>query len=377
MVTACGSSDSGSTESTASNSGSSGGLGPVAEAAFKKSTGLPALTGEATLEELKPRVEKFEETPQKLLVTEPVSKKAEPGKVIADIRTDLPQNVEFLNAITDAAKLLGWTVERIDQGASPQEFAQAYDQAIQMKPDLVIGSGLPREYFDKQLDELASMNIPVIEWSTDIEPVPGHLWGAVGQATELANGMMTAEFLASESEMKGGIVTFAIPQYSVNYLYAKTIQDQLGVVCPGCSAELVDAGVNDVGQLGPKVVAYLEQNPDTKYVVCAFGDMCTGVASALRAAGKGDVKIFTHQPSTTNLQQMANGFEWAANPLPTDQTGWQVIDLAQRIFNGDDTTDTDLQPIQIVTDVTDPKSPTIGAVSDYQEKYKKLWRLDE
>jgi len=46
---------------------------------------------------------------------------------------------------------------------------------------------------------------------------------------------------------------------------------------------------------------------------------------------------------------MANGLEAAASPLAIAQTGWQIIDLAQWIFNGDDTSKTRLEPMQIVT----------------------------
>jgi len=380
-LAACGddkkSSDTGSTSTPAT--ADAGGAKPVvtasAAAALKEITGEEPLTGAATVDELTPRVAKYTAVPSKLLETEPVSKKAEPGKTLAVLVCGVPVCTEFNNAVGDAAKLLGWKVEKIDLGVSPEDFTKAYDRAIELKPDMVIGSGLPRELFAKQLDTLQEMNIPVIEWSSGIKPVPDHLWVAVDDPLYEATGLMFTEWLAADGDLKANTVAYSVPQYPMPEIMVKTMKDYFPGACPDCKFDVQEVAVTDIGKLGPKVTGYVQQNPDVKYVLCAFGDLCQGVGQALKAAGRDDIKVITRDTSTTNLQNMANGLEKATVPLPIGQTGWQIVDLAQRIFNKDDTANTRLSPIQIVTDVPDPKSTTVGAVPDYQDQYKALWQL--
>ena len=377
---ACGSDDE--TDTTAAASGGdapAASSGPFvstqAATAFKDVTGLEAFDKVATKAELESRIAKYKAVPARLLQDEPVSKKAEPGKTIALLVCGVPVCAEFNAAAKEAADAIGWKTERIDLGTSPEEFAQAYDRAIELKPDLVVGSGLSRELFDKQLKTLASMKIPVIQWSSGIKPIEGELWASMDDPLYEAAGIQAAEFIAADGDMKSDVAVFNVPQYTMSTLVAKTLADYLPKVCDGCKASYEEAAATDIGKLGPKVTGYIQQNPDTKYVVCSFGDLCQGVGQALKTAGRSDVKVFTRDPGSTNLQNMAAGTEWATSPLPIGQTGWQIIDLAQRIFNGDDTAKTRLAPLQIVDAVSDAKSPLIGAVPDYKEQYKALWKV--
>ncbi|MBF6621694.1 MAG: substrate-binding domain-containing protein [Patulibacter sp.] len=385
LLTACGSDDEPSAESagagttaaaaTASTDGKPF-VTETAAAAFEEITGFEPFAKPATAEELAPRVAKYTEVPTEVLVKEPVSKKAEPGKQIAILYTGVPIAIEYFEAQKAAAELLGWKVTGIDVGTNPEEFAQAYDRAVGMKPDMVIGSGIPREYLDKQLTQLQEMNIPVIEWSAGVEPVDGHLFVAVDDPLYEAAAIQTSEFLAADGDMKADVVAFSVKQYAMIDIFTRTMDQYMEKMCEGCKFDLQQVAASDVGKLASKVTAHLQKNPDTKYVLCGFGDLCQGVGTALKAAGRSDVKIMTRDPSSTNYQNIANGVEWAGGALPIGQTSWQVIDLAQRVFNGDSLDGTRLQPQQIVTEVPDPKSPVIGAVPDYQDQYKQLWKLE-
>lgn len=378
-LAACGSDDEGGeaaapAESTPAAASGEPFVPQEAADAFKAITGKDPLDKAATMADLEPRVASYQTAPTKILQTEPVSKKAEPGKNIALLVCGVPVCTEFNDAMNEAADELGWKITRIDLGVSPEEFTKAYNRAIEIKPDMVVGSGLPRELFDKQLDTLAAMNIPVIEWSSGIKPVADKLWVATDDPLYQAAGIQAAEYLAADGDLKSQVAVFNVPQYTMSSLFATTLQDYLPKICPDCKVGYEEAAATDIGKLGEKVTGYVQQNPDTQYVVCTFGDLCQGVGQALRSAGRDDVKVFTRDPGSTNFQNMANGLEHATSPLPIGQTGWQIVDLAQRIFNGDDTSDTRLSPVQIVTEVKDPKAPLIGAVPDYQDQYRALWQ---
>jgi ABC-type sugar transport system substrate-binding protein len=381
LLAGCGEDDdTGTSTETSSGSSTASSGGPFVPQetadAFSAITGLDPLTKPATMADLEPRIAKYVATPTEILQTEPVSKKAEPGKNIALLVCGVPVCTEFNDAMNEAGDELGWQITKIDLGVSPEEFTKAYNRAIEIKPDMVVGSGLPRELFDKQLNTLADMDIPVIEWSSGIKPVPDELWVATDDPLYQAAGVQAAEFLAADGDLKSQVAIFNVPQYTMSSLFAKTLQEYLPKICADCKVGYEEAAATDIGKLGQKVTGYVQQNPDTNYVVCTFGDLCQGVGQALRSAGRDDVKVFTRDSGSTNFQNMANGLEYATSPLPIGQTGWQIVDLAQRIFNGDDVADTRLSPIQVVTKVDDPESPLIGAVPDYKEQYRALWKLD-
>lgn len=342
--------------------------------AFTDITGLDPLDAPADLAELRERVSGYVEEPTRILVDEPVSRRAEAGKNIALLVCGVPVCAEFNDAAREAAEELGWRTTRIDLGVSPEEFTQAYNRAIEIRPDMVVGSGLPRELFDAQLRRLEELGIPVIQWSSGMQPVEGALWVATDDPLYQAAGVQAAEFIAADGELAADVAIFNVPQYTMSTLFVDTLREYLPKICPDCTVGYEEAAARDIGSLGQKVTGYVQKNPDTRYVICSFGDLCQGVGQALKAAGRDDVKIFTRDPGSTNFQNIANGLEWATSPLPIGQTGWQIIDLAQRIFNGDDTSRTRLQPLQVVDEIPDPSSRLIGAVPDYQDQYRALWQ---
>jgi len=276
----------------------------------------------------------------------------------------------------EAAAELGWTITRIDLGVSPEEFAAAYDRAIELEPDMVIGSGLSRELFDDQLRTLGEMGIPVIQWSAGSETGDGITLVMTDEPLYEDSGYMWAEFVADDSGGDGQMVMYTVPQYINSTIMLKSLEEYLPTVCPDCTAEYVEVGVGDMGaNMISRVTAYLQDNPDTEYVLCSFADLCAGVGQALQDAGFPDVKILTRDGGATTYQNIADGLEYATLPLPTYQTGWQIIDAAQRIFNGDDTTNTRLSPMQIVTEIDDPSNPDIGAVAGFRDIYRSLWLI--
>lgn len=340
-------------------------------------TGFAALDHVPTVEELEPRVKKYEEVPKELLIDTPVEKKATAGKNIALLYCGVPVCTTFNNAMAEAAAKLNWKVTRIPLGVAPEEFTKAYEEAAQVDADMVISSGLSRELFDRQLTTLEEMNIPIIQWSAPMEPVEGKLWVTASKPQYQSSGIMLAEKVALDSNLEAEVAAFSVPQYGLIEENNNTFAEYLELICPNCSVDKQELAVADVGKAGPKITGYLQQHPDTKYVLCGFGDLCIGVAQAIKAAGIEGVKILSKDTDAPNVQNIYNGSEWASIPLPIQQTGWQVIDLAQRIFNEESTEDTAVEPQMIITkeNIDDPESPTIGSVPDFKQQYEKLWKL--
>ena len=397
LLAACGSSSKsssaaatsasgGATTSTAASSasGGSGGTGspsafvsPQIAAQAKSVNGIAPLGVVATTAQLKARVASYESTPTNLLTTAPVTKKATSGKNIVMLVCGVPVCSQYADATQQAASLLGWKVTRVPSGVSPEQFVQAYSQAIADKPDLVIGSGVPRSVINVGLTKLAKMHIPTIQFAAGITAEPSQgLYTADTAPLYSAVAIQASEAVALDGNLKSKLVIFNVPQYPENTRMSQIMSQYLPKICPSCSINIQTAAATDIGSLGQKVTSYLQAHSSTKYVMCAFGDLCQGVGSAVRSAGFTDVKILSRDSSTTNFQDIANGLEWAASPLPTAEVGWQLIDMAQRIFNKQSLANTSsAQRPVFVTKVPDPKSSTVGTVTNYQGLYKKLWKL--
>jgi ABC-type sugar transport system substrate-binding protein len=395
-LAACGSSSSSSSggasqtsgagggNSTASGSAAAAGTGspsafvsPAIAAQVKSVNGIPPLGKPATMSVLKSRVALYESVPKNLLTTAPVTKKATPGKNIVMLVCGVPVCSQYADATQQAATLLGWKLTRVPSGVSPEQFVQAYTQAIADKPDLVIGSGVPRSVINDGLTKLAQLHIPTIQFAAGITAEPSQgLYTADTAPLYAAVAIQASEAVALDGDMKSNMVIFNVPQYPENTRMSQIISQYLPKICSGCSVDIQTAAATDIGSLGQKVTSYLQSHPSTKYVMCAFGDLCQGVGAAVRSAGFSDVKILSRDSSTTNFQNIANGLEWAASPLPTAEVGWQLIDMAQRIFNKQSVanTSTAQRPV-FVTKVPNPKSSTVGTVPNYQALYKKLWKL--
>jgi ribose transport system substrate-binding protein len=342
---------------------------------MKATTGLAPLTQPATMPILAQRVPRYQQVPTHILQTQPVSQKAAPGKTIDVLVCGVPVCQQIYQGMVQAGDLLHWTVKKVNLGTSPQDFAAAYTQAVRDKPDLVIGSGLSRALFNKQLLQLKAENVPVLMYAGPDGPGNGITWNMLDAPTYYATAQIIAEEIAYDSKLTGHIVMYNVTQYAGSTALANTLRQYLPEVCPKCSLDYQIEQVSQVANLGSTVSGYVSSHPDTNYVICTFGDLCDGVGQALKAAGQTGVKIVTRDSTTLNYQNIASGTEWATVPLPNGQTGWQVIDAAQRIFNHQSLLGTRLFPQQFVTKITNPSDPLIGAVPDYQAQYKALWQL--
>lgn len=349
---------------------------------------LTAVDGPQSLEDLEPRVEEYRATPTDLYVTTPVQEQAEPSKELAVLVCGVPVCSEFADAMEEAATELDWAVSRIDLGVNPEEFAAAYERALEVEPDMVIGSGLPSDFFSSQLEALGEASIPVLQWSANIElGTPGVSWVMADEPMYRDNSIRLSEWFVVDGEMESKVALFNVEQYGMATIMTQGIRDYLPTICPDCSVDYTVVGVGDIGTNMPSIVTgYLQENPDTQYVFCSFGDLCTGVGQALTDAGL-EAKIVTGDPGQTNFQNIANGLEYATLPLPTGPTGWAVVDAAQRILTCGGTeidagscpglAETRAPfPQQIVTEIDDPASDLIGAVPDFKDQYRSLWNLD-
>jgi ABC-type sugar transport system substrate-binding protein len=361
-LAACGSSASSSAPKTGSS-------GTTSSTAFAAATAANA---------------KFEQRPTSIGITTPVGKTIPKGKVIDFIQCGVPACVVEGDILQSATTLLGWKLARINAGTSPQQIADAYQQAITNKPDAVIGSGYGRALFDPELKTLASMHVPVLEAFVGDTTGDGLTGVVAGPVNNSIQGKEVADYLLANSTSKSATIGAVVPSGFPNMIqenqsFDATIQQQ----CPSCTAKLLTVPVTSIGtDLTTRISSFLTANPSIQWLWDGYDDMVTGLPTALKGASVSNVKVATISMNGTVAADIAqNDFVMTAIGTSFPEVYWREIDLLARYFTGQsyavDLNDATL-PFWTITSSdlpSDASSVTFANVVSYKQQFEKLWGL--
>ena len=369
LVVACGGSDDDSADSADTGSSSS-------------TTDSGAASGE--LEEAQSRVDAATAEPTDVGVTEPLSKKPEAGKNIAFLQCGVGICKLIGDEMEDAAGALGWKLNRVDQGTTPEQIVAGWERALSLtpKPDAIVTSGVPVVVYQRQLDRAREAGIPVIDYASANPPnTPGIIADILPAEDNEERGRLMADYVATETDGKAKVAFLNVPDFLTLVAEQKAFEAHLKDLCDECSTEVLNFAATDIGTKVPQnAVSHLQSNPDTNFLVVSFDDLGTGVAEAIKAAGlDSKVKMLGQGGGVPALDNIKNDrVQVATIPQGPGQVAWKVIDALARQFNGDslDATNANLLPIWLQTKETvgDAKAPWAGPPG-YQEQFKKLWQV--
>ena len=170
---------------------------------------------------------------------------------------------DLADFFTEAAKQLDWKVKQIATQGTPESVQAAYDQALRDKPDAVVASGFPRAVYAKQLAQLKSAGIPVIQSNADDVVGDGISLLKNGPKEVAVQGEMLAAWVVSNSDAKADTVYFDLPAYTI----LKPVKDAFAAKyekwCDGCGLDNVDVPITAIGKDMPdRVVSYLRVAPE-------------------------------------------------------------------------------------------------------------------
>ena len=378
FLAACGSSSSSNTSSspatTAASSGGSGGPQGLALA--------------------NARVDAFLKAPTGLAITQPVKP---PAKLkIAYVQCSVPVCESIGGGIKAAAQALGADLQIFPHKDTADTVQAAFQSAIQAKPDMVLASGNPRQWFEQQLAELNKDNIPVIVWSVPegYQP-PGFAANLVTGDDYYFNGVLMADYVASKTNGDANVLFMGASQFPVLATEAEGFDAEYKAVCPNCKLAKQDFTVNQIlaGDHISAAVGEMQKDPNIDYIVTAFGDMLPGMPDAMQNAGFTKVKAVSQAGTPANYELIAKKqMQVADMGLPTEFVGWRAVDAGLRAIAGQDVGRAqqpelakipghpDIQvsgvPLQILTadNITDPSAPWTP-FPGYQNQFKQLWGL--
>lgn len=319
------------------------------------------------------------------------------NKTVFYITCSVPVCAEIGSGVEEAVAALadkGWTIKTTSHQDTPDTVAAAFDAAIAAKPDVVMTSGNPREWFQTQLDTLESMNIPVISWSIPepFEPGKGIAVNILSGDDYFYYGVVMADYAYANSPNKN-ILFVGLPVFPVLSLVQDGFKAEIELICPECTVKFQEIGLADLGtNLPGQMVSALQADPNLDFIAYAFGGMMFGVPEALEAAGLVDqAKAVSQAGSPMNFQFIADGKHQTGEfALASGLLGWRAVDIAITLFTDGtiskspaiegifDKTDIGLNglPRQILTQPT-VKDPTAlwPGVEGFQDLFKQRWGL--
>ena len=110
--------------------------------------------------------------PGQIEVTQPLGAPVPRGKTVDWVQCSIPACTQLGQALKQGTDALGWTLDVIDGGITPESIADAWSIAVRSHHDAVIGSGFPRSIFETQVQSLAKANTPIV--LIDVTDAPGN-----------------------------------------------------------------------------------------------------------------------------------------------------------------------------------------------------------
>jgi ribose transport system substrate-binding protein len=282
----------------------------------------------------------------------------------------------------EAAKALGWDATYLDGKGSVQGFVQAFETAINAKPDAIVAMAIPESIVATYIAKAHAAGIKVIAASSIPEKISvdnGH-YDAYVSVREDTNALLQAWFVIADSDGKAKITWMWDPGYP--FLTAELDQQKkiLSTDCPACKQGEVglrelDAAANPVRmqQLGSGL---LSRNADAQYILTAYGLNSHSLFIAAQSAGR-QVKVVSKNNDPNNVAFVAQGQLYAEMGASSNWGGWAAMDQTVRVLAGEKPLDAteENQPEHVFVKDNAPANGELDwtKLYDYKTKFLELW----
>ncbi len=283
----------------------------------------------------KATVTKYTPRPTNIGISTPVGKAIPKGKTIAFVQCSIPSCVHLGNYLVTAGKLLGWKVDRINGGLTPETVKNAYDEAISANVNAVIGSGFPKSIFAPELATLKSKNIPVIELSVGTSPGTGITAVYEGTQTNVNYGILQADWVYAKLGAKASALVIGLPTFPTITILENSFKKTYKQLCSSCALGQVTVAATTIGtpKIPATVIGYLQSHPTVNLIETSDSDTVIGLPSALSAAGL-NPKIVVLDESPTVASYIRKGQVTVSTASPWNTLMFLAMDTFARIFAG-------------------------------------------
>ena len=359
------------------------------------------------------------------------------GAKIVNLTTGSDYESVFDTGLSDAAKVLGWTVENVTVSlADPTAAATAFDEAVAKKPAGIHIDGAFADALAASLPAAETAGIPVVCTGCSNTPTPGITDASIdGTEQNVSWGDVLASYVVSAQYAgeDAGVQIIPLPGGALSDFNTE-FNDSLSAQCRNCSAtqstldpttlDLNDpAAVSafvvgemstslgswallDSGALSGGVADALATDPTllTPVVLIGRGAAASDIASLQALGGAAPAASASAEPSASAAPEASPAPEasasassaasgeaaadggrtpeetaalqaWIAIPQPV--MAWRVIDQFARLIGGAEPATGPL-PSQLLTganaaDAVLDENGNYIGIADYQDQFKALW----
>ncbi|MBY4275386.1 substrate-binding domain-containing protein [Rhodococcus fascians] len=315
--------------------------------------------------------------PAEIPVTTPIAAKIPTAKTILWINAGAASSNLNKRIYEQATELLGWKLTIINTDGSAGETKNAWEQAVQQKPDAVLDSGSPKELFASELAQLQAQGTLVVVNTATFEAGDGIIAVLGGIADAVRTGELLGAWLVDDSQGAGSALVVNSPSYDYLNRVSTSVKDTVAQRCPTCSTESMDVSFAQLANVNSQIVAYLSSHRDVQYVVLSTDNLGHGLSSALAAAGLSDVKIIGAGPDDTSWGYLKSGATSADITFGYYEIGFSMIDALARSFAGVDLPEYPHMPLWLMTPsaVKEIDEFPFPVVPDYLEQFKTAWNI--
>lgn len=342
------------------------------------STGVTASSDADVKAQAEEAVKPYTTRPTSIGVTEPIQGTIPTGKTIAFMRCSLSSCAEISEMYHEAAAVLGWTVEDVNIGGTPETVKAGYQQAVKLKPDAVIGTGYSTEIYGEELDELNRLGIPVIQNSiAENDPRLTALFQQ-GSTTVVKAGAIQAAWVLAQYGSDAKTLAIDVPDLTSIHSWYTGFAEEYERLCPDCKLDKVEFASTDIGtpKTASQIAGYVQANPGTNAIQMSVASIALGLPEALAALDyDGSVGVLNaDEPTRDYMRQgtitVSNSTDWAT-------TVWKGIDVVARTIVGQSVQPTIDAPenyfLYTADAIPEGEGYATPYVSDYQEQFKSLW----
>lgn len=308
-------------------------------------------------------------------------KAQKPGAKIAFVAGDLSNGGHnaTAKAVTEAAKVIGWTTSVYDGQGNAQGNSDAMNQAITSGAAAIILGGLDPTEQAPAIKQATDAGIPVIGWHSGILTGPGNGLVTNVSTDPLKVSQLAAAYAVADSDGKAGVAIFTDGQYELAVTKARALEAYVKA-CTGCSVlSFEDSPIATADQRMPGLVSnLLQQNGDKlTYLLAINGNYFGGAARALEDAGKpkdGPPKsVAAGDGDAAEMQRIrTSNYQAATVAEPITLQGWQLVDEVNRKLAGEAPSGFLADP-GLITKKNVPSGDVFDPASGFRDVYKKVW----
>jgi ABC-type sugar transport system substrate-binding protein len=325
VIAACSSTSTGTSTAGTTTAGSSASAGSSVIGS-STSSGVQAAEAELKVAEARPASVSLP------TVSTPIPS----GKTVSFVHCGVAVCDTIAAAIKNAAAVLGWKVDVIPTNGTPASVKAAWDTVVRLHPAVAFGSGFNRALFASEASQLASMKVPVMDWSTLDSPGQGITFVKGGPSEVPVVGEQMAAWVVASTQGKADTLYINLPTFVILQPVMEGFDSYYKQWCPGCKLSTMSVPLTSIGTTAPSlIVSYLRAHPDINRIAVGYDGVDVGLPAALAAAGlSSKVKFIGEAPTATNLAYVQAGTEAATVAQGYYEIWAMYLDAAARALTG-------------------------------------------